>query len=254
MAGKGQCDSQEWFMMIVDRLHETTKPEVDESGFCSCFFHKVFYGRLHSEVVCDTCSTSSSNQEAFSSISLDFKKQAKKKRKALPDTKTTVPSIMECLQSYTALEPLSSEGYNCRGCSTPRTASKQLRIRKLPAILCIHIKRFGIKQSSPFNEEKYEGKIDFPLTLDMAPYTTKSSKENDELLYDLESVIVHQGEQISNGHYYAFCRQDDKWLKFDDEIVSATTVEEVLRQEAYLVFYAARSVKMGGDEHAITVQ
>jgi ubiquitin carboxyl-terminal hydrolase 22/27/51 len=242
MAGKGQCDSQEWFMMIVDRLHESIMPDLDDSGLCNCFFHKVFYGRLHSKVICDICNTSSSNQEAFSSISLDFKKQAKKKRKALPDTKVAVPSIMECLQSYTALEPLSSEGYNCRGCGTPRSASKQLRIGKLPAILCIHIKRFGIKQSSPFNEEKYEGKIDFPLSLDMAPYTTKSGKEDVELLYNLESVIVHQGEQISNGHYYSFCRQDGRWFRFDDEIVSATTVEDVLRQDAYLLFYAARTV------------
>jgi ubiquitin carboxyl-terminal hydrolase 22/27/51 len=233
-------------MMIVDRLHESITPEIDNSGLCNCFFHKAFYGRLHSEVTCDICNTSSSNQEAFSSISLDFKKQAKKKRKALPDPKmrVAVPSIMECLQSYTALEPLSAEGYHCRGCGTPRSASKRLRIRKLPAILCIHIKRFGIKQSSPFNEEKYEGKIDFPLSLDMAPYTTRSSDEKGELLYDLESVIVHQGEQISNGHYYSFCRQDDRWFRFDDEIVSATTVEDVLRQDAYLLFYVAQNISM----------
>lgn len=236
--------------MIVDKLHESTGSGVDNSSLCNCFFHKAFYGRLHSEVICDSCNASSSNEEPFSSISLDFKKQAKKKRKALPDTKTVVPSIMECLQSYTALEPLSSEGYNCRGCRTLRSASKQLRIRKLPAILCIHIKRFGIKQASPFNEEKYEGKIDFPLSLDMAPYTTKSSKDKGELLYDLESVIVHQGEQISNGHYYSFCRQDGRWFRFDDEIVSATTVEDVLRQDAYLLFYAARSF---GEDRTVVV-
>lgn len=231
-------------MMIVDRLHESITSDFGTSDMCDCFFHKAFYGRLHSEVTCDICNISSSNQEAFSSISLDFKKQAKKKRKALPDTKmlVAVPSIVECLQSYTALEPLSAEGYNCRGCGTPRSASKQLRIRKLPAILCIHIKRFGIKQNPPFSEEKYEGKIDFPLNLDMAPYMTKSSEENEELVYDLESVIVHQGEQISNGHYYSFCKQEDKWFRFDDEIVSATTVEDVLRQDAYLLFYVARNL------------
>lgn len=303
MSGKGQQDAQEWFMCIVDRLHEAvaqyTSPEKTNSANvangippidkqCVCFFHKVFYGRYNSQIKCDTCHTVSSREDEFSSISLDFKKQVKRKKKAAKEAaaaaasadgkesnakeakelKITVPTIHECLRTYTAPELLSPEQYNCNECNARRSASKQTRIRKLPAILCVHVKRFGMKQlgNGVFVPEKYEGKLDFSLSLDMAPYTTrppvkgnvsgaangekkdkKEKKEKkdpeDKFMYDLDCVVVHQGEHAQNGHYFAFCRQDNKWFRFDDEIVSATTTEDVMRQEAYLLFYSLRSLE-----------
>lgn len=291
-------------MCIIDRLHEAVAqystpektnssniangiPTIDKQ--CVCFFHKVFYGRYNSQITCDTCHTVSSREDEFSSISLDFKKQVKKKKKAAKDAakdagtdkdkdglKIAVPNLHECLRGYTAPEPLSPEQYNCQECKSRRSASKQTRIRKLPAILCVHVKRFGMKQlgTGVFVPEKYEGKMEFSLHLDMAPYTTRppgsasasasssssssSSSANgngsaspgvsppvdrEKYMYDLDCVVVHQGEHAQNGHYFAFCRQDSKWFRFDDEIVSATTTEDVMRQEAYLLFYSLRSLE-----------
>lgn len=93
-------------------------------------------------------------------------------------------------------------------------------------------------------QEKYDGKIDFPLVLNMMPYVTHvvPGMRNDSLVYDLDCVVVHQGDNVHNGHYFAFCRIDKKWFRFDDEIVSATTTEDVLRQEAYLLFYSLRHI------------
>lgn len=250
MSGKQQQDAQEWFILIVDKLHEAVSTSTSDSKKrCDCFFHKIFFGRLNSEVTCDKCHAVSTTEDEYSSISLDFKKQVKKKKKAQPDVKTVVPNVHECLRSYTAPEVLSAEQYKCRTCDAPRSAAKRVRIRKLPAILCLHVKRFGSKISgSVFVQEKYDGKIDFPLVLDMAPYTTAQSTSAatpvpaDAYVYDLECVVVHQGDNVHNGHYFAFCRQDKKWFRFDDEIVSATTTEDVLRQEAYLLFYSLRKL------------
>lgn len=245
MSGKQQQDAQEWFILIVDKLHEAVSQTQDSKLRCDCFFHKVFFGRLNSEVTCDKCHSTSTTEDEYSSISLDFKKQVKRKKKALSDVKTAVPNIHDCLRSYTAAEPLTAEQYKCRSCDAPRSASKRVRVRKLPAILCVHVKRFGMKiMGSTFVQEKYEGKIDFPLVLDMAPYTTQAdgAPASEQFVYDLECVVVHQGENVHNGHYFAFCRQDKKWFRFDDEIVSATTTEDVLRQEAYLCFYSLRSL------------
>lgn len=247
MQGKQQQDAQEWFILIVEKLHEAITLNSDSKYRCNCFFHKVFFGRHNSEVTCDKCNATSVTEEEYSSISLDFKKQAKKKKKALPEVKTAIPNVHECLRAYTAPEPLSPDQYKCRSCEAPRQATKRVRIRKLPAILCIHVKRFGMKiTNSGINQEKYEGKIDFPLVLDMSPYTTNpmsnDSREPSKFVYDLECVVVHQGENAHQGHYFAFCRQDNKWFRFDDEIVSATTTEDVMRQEAYLLFYSLRSV------------
>ncbi|KIW11501.1 hypothetical protein PV08_10801 [Exophiala spinifera] len=275
MSGKGQQDAQEWFMQIVDRLHEgvaqykvpeKTNSVNEANGIpsiekqCVCFFHKVFYGRENSQITCDTCHTVSSREDEFSSISLDFKKQVKKKKKAATAAanasdakdkealKITVPNIHECLRGFTAPEPLSPEQYSCQECKERRSASKQTRIRKLPAILCVHVKRFGMKQlaTGVFAPEKYEGKLDFSLQLDMAPYTTrppKNGEDKEKYMYDLDCVVVHQGEHAHNGHYFAFCRQDNKWFRYDDEIVSATTTEDVMRQEAYLLFYSLRRIE-----------
>ena len=251
MAGRGQQDAQEWFMMIVDKLHESIKPIVDKKGRCHCFFHKVFFGRMRSDVTCDSCDFVSRMHEPFSSISLDFKKQVKKKKKSLPpEVKTAVPNVMECLKSYTTPESLPAEDYKCQACGAASSASKRLRIRKLPAILCIHVKRFGMKMvNGDYIEEKYGGKIDFPQVLNMSPYTTPSGKKDPRTFtYDLECVVVHQGEHIQNGHYFAFCKQDERWYRFDDEIVTATTTEDVLRQEAYLLFYSLRAIKTDREE------
>ncbi|KIW69094.1 hypothetical protein PV04_04989 [Phialophora macrospora] len=301
MSGKGQQDAQEWFMCIVDRLHEgvaqyvssdnssATNTASTPSKQCVCFFHKVFYGRYNSQITCDTCHTISSTEDEFSSISLDFKKQAKKRKKAAKeaaakeaaakeaakddatskkdakkdaaaaaeDLRIQIPTLRDMLRAFTAPEPLSPDQYHCTSCNDKRSAKKQTRIRKLPALLCVHVKRFGMTAS--FVPEKYEGKMDFSLTLDMAPYTTRpppkngehrrdargktTGKKDNEFLYDLDCVVVHQGEHAQNGHYFAFCRQDNKWFRFDDEIVSATTTEDVMRQEAYLLFYSLRSLE-----------
>lgn len=320
MSGKSQQDAQEWFMIIVDKLHEAvTNPLVTSANshsfssnsvngvdpkdpemknakakHCWCFFHKVFYGRFYSDITCETCHKVTTTEEEFSSMSLDFKKQAKRKKKEAnikkeADGKDTLsskadsksknaqnqasvpaaPNLHDCLKSYTAPEALAADNYTCPSCKTPRAATKRLRVRKLPAILCVHVKRFGMKKIGGVMSniaEKYEGKLDFPLTLDMGPYTTasllhqtngtKSSKQANgtsgangvidasrKYIYDLDCVVVHQGEHSHTGHYYAYCRKGTKWYRFDDEIVSATTTEDVLRQEAYLLFYGLRELK-----------
>ena len=253
MSGKQQQDAQEWFIMIVDKLHEAITPESSNRHRCNCFFHKVFFGRHNSEVTCDKCHSTATNEEEYSSISLDFKKQIRRKKKQITsetkDTKTTIPSVHECLKAYTAPEQLNQEDYRCRSCDAPRSASKRVKIRKLPAILCVHVKRFGMKvtKDSIVVPEKYDGRIDFPTVLDMEPYTADKPSKNGTVavgrfMYDLECVVVHQGDHAHSGHYFAFCREGGRWFRYDDEIVSATTLEDVMRQEAYLLFYSLRSI------------
>lgn len=52
------------------------------------------------------------------------------------------------------------------------------------------------------------GHIDFPITLNMLPYTVKKDKERvdtSKYIYDLSTVVVHKGS-MDSGHYYAFTR------------------------------------------------
>lgn len=53
-----------------------------------------------------------------------------------------------------------------------------------------------------------EGHIDFPITLNMLPYTVKKDKERvdtSKYVYDLSTVVVHQGS-MDSGHYYSYTR------------------------------------------------
>lgn len=79
MQGKQQQDAQEWFILIVDKLHEAISETPDSRMQCDCFFHNVFFGKLQSEVTCDKCKSVSTTEDEYSSISLDFKKQFRKK-------------------------------------------------------------------------------------------------------------------------------------------------------------------------------
>lgn len=298
MSGKQQQDAHEWFTIIIDKLHESAVNPTQNPNYkpnhrkhCQCFFHKVFYGRFSSEVTCDVCHKATTMDAEYSSIDLDFQKQKKRKKKLLKaaavaanpsaaanasskknqaalQTPIPVPTLTECLNAYTAPESLAQESQqiDCQNCKKKTTAQKRTCVKKLPAILTMHVKRFGIKKPpgsttngsngalSSFigTPEKYEGKLDFPLVLDMQPYTVDAEEgwygDAPRHIYDLECVVVHQGEHAQTGHYYAFCRvpmgegKEMRWFRFDDEIVSATTIEEVLRQQAYLLFYGLRDL------------
>lgn len=63
-----------------------------------------------------------------------------------------------------------------------------------------------------------QGKIDFPLSINMMPYTTDPSAQNSgRYMYDLSSAIVHTGTTVDSGHYYAYCRQGEQVSSFSSE-------------------------------------
>lgn len=118
---------------------------------------------------------------------------------------------------------------------------------------------------------KLEAKLEFPLQLDMFPYTTRGKKhkrkggdcvKTPQVWYDLQSVIVHKGK-LDAGHYVCYCRKVDevsfpsltcqdlrtardtdlmKWFLFDDSKVTLAGEAAVLGADAYLLFYIIRSL------------
>ena len=105
----------------------------------------------------------------------------------------------------------------------------------------------------------------------MSPYTSrahrkKKTNENQPLSpllvspltprspgwYDLSTVVVHEGLEVTGGHYYCFCRRDDQWFKFDDHRVTLATEAQVLDANAYLLFYIIRHLGPGAEKTAMT--
>ena len=105
-------------------------------------------------------------------------------------------------------------------------------------------------------KRKMQGKIDFPLEINMQPYTVASGSSSanskkggttrsDIYMYDLSSAIVHDGAGLNEGHYIAYIRQGDRWCLFNDDKVTLVSEGDVLNADAYLLFYTLRSLSFG---------
>jgi ubiquitin carboxyl-terminal hydrolase 22/27/51 len=124
-------------------------------------------------------------------------------------------------------------------------------------------------EQTKLNAQKLDTKLNFPLQLDMTPYTSRSYAKRKKGLprevdpsepvgtaplaarspgwYDLSTVVVHIGK-IDSGHYVCFCRRGEHWFRFDDNKVTLAPESQVLDQEAYLLFYVVRSLGEGSEK------
>ena len=76
---------------------------------------------------------------------------------------------LDCLSSFTELVELAeTELYNCPNCKQKQRSTKRFWIRRLPNVLCLHLKRF---RWSNYFRTKLDNFIDFPIKgLDMSKY------------------------------------------------------------------------------------
>ena len=120
---------------------------------------------------------------------------------------------------------------------------KRMDIRKhnilsrLPSTICI-----GIGRKS-YNEHGYQVKLSnhiaFSDTIDITKYFAKYSN-NEAALYELVSIVVHHGS-AQGGHYTNYAIVHGKWFHFSDTLVHEVKKEEVLRAQAYMLFYKRKS-------------
>lgn len=105
-----------------------------------------------------------------------------------------------------------------------------MRLKKLPRILAIHLKRFKyVEQQNRFAKLTY--RVAFPH--DLRLYNTSSDCMNAENLYKLQSVVIHCGQSSYRGHYITIVRSTirGQWLLFDDEVVEP--IDESLLEDFY---------------------
>lgn len=106
------------------------------------FVTNVFGGTLLSEVRCLVCGQESKKHDPFLDLSLDI---PEKYYKEVDDIEKKQPycDISDCLSSFVSVEELTeTELYNCNNCKQKQRSTKRFWIRRLPNVLCLHIKRF----------------------------------------------------------------------------------------------------------------
>ncbi|EGD93422.1 ubiquitin C-terminal hydrolase Ubp8 [Trichophyton tonsurans CBS 112818] len=243
LAGYHQQDAHEFYQFLVNQLHESTTGHLDCDPACRCFFHTAFFGKLRSTITCRNCGKVSRTEDPVMDVSLDL--QVQKKKRALDggeQSSDVAPTLQGCLEGYISPEKLAASEYGCTQCNSNMGVTKQLRLRKLPVILCMQLKRFERNRSV---SEKVETKVTYPASINMMPYTTSPRSENrSQFQYDLLSVVVHIGD-IDSGHYLAYCRHGEQWFKFNDDRVTVVAESEVLGADAYLLFYTLQAYGVG---------
>lgn len=112
--------------------------------------HEIFQGILTSETRCLNCETTNCKDENFFDLQVDV------------DQNT---SITHCLKCFSNTETLCSDNkFKCDNCCSYQEAQKRMRVKKLPMILALHLKRF--KYMEQYNRHiKVSHRVVFPLEL-----------------------------------------------------------------------------------------
>ncbi|XP_023736218.1 ubiquitin carboxyl-terminal hydrolase 20 [Lactuca sativa] len=222
-----QEDAHEFLQCFLDRLESSfSNLKVKDDTLSSeseNLVKKVFGGRVISKLRCCNCNHISDTYEPSVDLSLEIE-----------DAK----SLSTALESFTKVEHIEDEEmkFTCDQCKEKVSVEKQLMLDQTPPICAFHLKRF--KNDGSY-VEKIDKHVEFPLELDLQPYTCGNQSNNEELKYELYAVVVHAAYTSSCGHYYCYIRSaPETWCKFDDSKVTSVSEAYVLSEEAYILFYA----------------
>jgi ubiquitin C-terminal hydrolase len=174
------------------------------------FVHEIFEGQLSNEVRCLCCETVTCRVESFFDLSVDVEQNS---------------SITSCLRNFSSTELLQKQDkFYCDVCCSLQEAERRMRIRSLPQILSLHLKRFKyVEQAGKF--KKLSWRVVFPLELRLC--NTSDDARDPDRLYALFAVVVHVGSGPNQGHYVALIKSHGQWLLFDDDCVEAKDESEL---------------------------
>ncbi|CAG8577264.1 13496_t:CDS:2, partial [Racocetra fulgida] len=190
--------------------------------------HQLFEGTLTNETKCLTCETV--RDESFLDLSIDIEQNS---------------SVTSCLRQFSASEMLChKDKFFCDVCCSYQEAEKRMKIKKLPNVLALHLKRFKF-QDKLQRYIKLSYRVVFPFELRL--FNTCDDIEDPDRLYELYAICVHIGSGPYHGHYVALVKSMGQWLLFDDENVDPVDEAEIQKYfgdipgtgSGYVLFYQA---------------
>lgn len=165
--------------------------------------HELFEGTLTSETKCLTCENISQRDEVFLDLSVDLDQHS---------------SVTSCLRKFSEEEMLCERNkFHCDRCGGLQEAEKRMKIKRLPKILALHLKRFKYTEDLQRLQKLFH-RVVYPYHLRL--FNTTDDAEDPDRLYELYAVVVHIGGGPYHGHYVSIVKTQDRgWLLFDDEMV-----------------------------------
>jgi ubiquitin carboxyl-terminal hydrolase 36/42 len=232
-----QEDAHEFLRCLLSACQRSTKNDdyENETNRLQSYPFSLFSGSLCSKVECQKCGNLSIKNDPVEDLELEI---------------TNSTSLESALEDFCRKEILEDDNaYACEKCNCKTTAYRQILLSKIPNVLSIQLKRFCYS----YNERprKLNHFVEYPEYLQLNSFIYKNSynngistrqrssfkSKNNDILR-LFSVIVHIGKSIGNGHYIAYIRSGEKWYRTSDEKVNICTIQEVLSQNSYLLFYS----------------
>ncbi|RMZ81233.1 hypothetical protein DV737_g2664, partial [Chaetothyriales sp. CBS 132003] len=167
------------------------------------WLHELFEGTLTSETRCLTCENTSRRDEPFLDLSVDLEQHS---------------SVTACLRRFSEEEMLCERNkFHCDNCGGLQEAEKRMKIKRLPKVLALHLKRFKYTEDLQRLQKLFH-KVVYPYHLRL--FNTTDDAEDRDRMYELYAVVVHIGGGPYHGHYVAIIKTQDRgWLLFDDEMV-----------------------------------
>lgn len=232
-----QEDAHEFLMNTLDMLQKNAlkchgRKIKDDRVKETSVIHRIFGGYLRSQVKCLQCKYESNTYEPCLHLSLEI---------------SAGRSVYRALKQFTLSERLTGANkYFCERCNHKEEASKQMTIFEPPLILILHLKRFsymsGIRDFGGYGlfSRHGSGKINKHISYDEAlsldPFM--SYQHPGGVNFSLYGVLVHAGMSMNSGHYYSYIKSPaGNWHQMNDSLVRSCTMNDVLEQKAYMLFY-----------------
>ncbi|SGY50879.1 BQ5605_C001g00934 [Microbotryum silenes-dioicae] len=199
--------------------------------------HRLFEGILTNETRCLCCETVTSRDEAFLDLSIDIEQNS---------------SLTACLRQFSASEMLCQRNkFSCDKCCGLQEAEKRMKIKKLPNILALHLKRFKYEETLQ-RHVKLNYRVVFPFELRL--FNTADGVNNPDRLYELWAIVVHIGVGPHHGHYITIVRSGARWIVFDDNNVYPIDQADISKffgdtpgqGSGYVLFYQACDLDVRG--------
>ncbi|EGO31229.1 hypothetical protein SERLADRAFT_336365, partial [Serpula lacrymans var. lacrymans S7.9] len=214
---------------IVEEMEDERKHYQTAVPSGATFIHKIFEGILTSETRCLTCENVSARDESFLDLSIDIEQNS---------------SVTACLRQFSASEMLCQKNkFFCDSCCDLQEAEKRMKIKRLPNVLALHLKRFKYQE----DVQKYiklAYRVAFPFELRL--FNTVDDAQNPDRLYELFAIVVHIGTGPHHGHYVSIIRTMGFWLIFDDDTVDTIKESDIPKYfgdsnsgSAYVLYYQA---------------
>jgi len=217
-------------MHLVDlRAGGSPRPHILQH---TSMIHGIFGGLLRSRVRCGLCLTDIVRYDTFLDLSLKVHRSA---------------SVSEVLRSFTDIDVLQGDNkYDCTECKTKTCATKRLALHSTPRVLQLHLKRFRISVGG--GSAKIGHPITFPELLNVQSFTSPDEQHSENSLdYALYAVVLHVGASIRRGHYIAYVKDPrGEWFQMDNHKTSPVSLFEVLKVQAYMLFYIQKVPRDAG--------